>query len=254
MFKLNKNNESGRSMVEMLGVLAIVGVLSVSGIAGYTTAMNAHRANKAINRMMRLAVVVSGQKLLGQTASISGEDADDVTLTEDTANGKFTLKISGLSEPVRTKISNMDVATAELSTDAQGNLAFTFSNDLSERSSGTQTGENSGGSGQQQSTPEKSAKNCWHEGGCSYDERIAACAQEYPPENDNADYHPYSQCTLGTSVVPDESLETAMSVAGCIHNMNGIFSNMEACCACLVPNEEMDTESCGCIPENSVLF
>lgn len=133
MQKLNKNNESGRSMVEMLGVLAIVGVLSVAGIAGYTTAMNAHRANEAINRVMRLAVVVSGQKLLGQTALIPGTDADNVTVEEDTANGKFTLTISGLSEPVRTKISNMDVATADLGTSGD-DLTFTFKNDLSSQS------------------------------------------------------------------------------------------------------------------------
>ncbi len=29
----NKNDQSGRSMVEMLGVLAIIGVLSVGGIS-----------------------------------------------------------------------------------------------------------------------------------------------------------------------------------------------------------------------------
>ena len=32
---LEKNEQTGRSMVEMLGVLAIIGVLSVGGIAGY---------------------------------------------------------------------------------------------------------------------------------------------------------------------------------------------------------------------------
>ena len=139
MFKFNKSNESGRSMVEMLGVLAIVGVLSVAGIAGYTTAMNSHRANEAINRVMRLAILVSSQKQLGQTASLSSEDAD-VTLTEDTANGKFTLTLSGLSPSVRTKIASMNLATATLGTDDQGNPTFTFYNDLGE-GSGTGTAQ-----------------------------------------------------------------------------------------------------------------
>ena len=117
-------------MVEMLGVLAIIGVLSVGGIAGYTTAMNSHRANEAINRVTRLAVMISGQKLLGQPASLSGIDADNVTLTQE--NGKFTLTLSGLSDAVRTKIQGMDVATATLDVDEHGNLTFTFANDLSD--------------------------------------------------------------------------------------------------------------------------
>ena len=149
-----KSNESGRSMVEMLGVLAIIGVLSVAGIAGYTTAMNSHRANEAINRVMRLAILVSSQKMLGQTASLSSEDAD-VTLTEDTANAKFTLKISGLSDAVKAKIQGMDVATATLGTDAQGNLTFTFSNDLSNRSSGSGTDENQDGEEEQEESQEE---------------------------------------------------------------------------------------------------
>ena len=36
---LERNEQTGRSMVEMLGVLAIIGVLSVGGIAGYSKAM-----------------------------------------------------------------------------------------------------------------------------------------------------------------------------------------------------------------------
>mgnify|MGYP001077395332 CR=1 FL=1 len=36
---LEKNEQTGRSMVEMLGVLAIIGVLSVGGIASFFKAM-----------------------------------------------------------------------------------------------------------------------------------------------------------------------------------------------------------------------
>ncbi len=53
----DRNNESGRSMVEMLGVLAIIGVLSVGGIAGYTTAMRSHRTNEIVNACSLLYVV-----------------------------------------------------------------------------------------------------------------------------------------------------------------------------------------------------
>ena len=47
--KLEKNTQSGRSMVEMLGVLAIIGVLSVGGIAGYSKAMFKYQLNQTID-------------------------------------------------------------------------------------------------------------------------------------------------------------------------------------------------------------
>lgn len=44
-----KQNQSGRSMVEILGVIAIIGVLSIGGIIGYSYGMDKYRANQTIH-------------------------------------------------------------------------------------------------------------------------------------------------------------------------------------------------------------
>ena len=51
---LNRNDQSGRSMVEMLGVLAIIGVLSVGGISGYSKAMAKYKLIKAQDQITML--------------------------------------------------------------------------------------------------------------------------------------------------------------------------------------------------------
>ena len=51
---LNRNDQSGRSMVEMLGVLAIIGVLSVGGISGYSKAMAKYKLTKAQDQITML--------------------------------------------------------------------------------------------------------------------------------------------------------------------------------------------------------
>ena len=51
---MNKNNQTGRSMVEMLGVLAIIGVLSVGGIAGYSKAMAKFKYQKGLDQLQTL--------------------------------------------------------------------------------------------------------------------------------------------------------------------------------------------------------
>ena len=48
MKKIQRKEQSGRSMVEMLGVLAIIGVLSVGGVAGYRYAMGRGMLNKML--------------------------------------------------------------------------------------------------------------------------------------------------------------------------------------------------------------
>ena len=67
---INKELESGRSMVEMLGVLAVVGVLSVGGIAGYTYAMNKHYANELLMGASERAVLVTAQLASGRGPSL----------------------------------------------------------------------------------------------------------------------------------------------------------------------------------------
>ena len=141
---MQRVNESGRSMVEMLGVLAIIGLLSVGGIAGYIQAMNSHRANETIQRLMRRAVVISGQRQLGQNASLAGFNENDGTYTmtlNEGASGNattFTMGVSGVPEEVCTRIKNMDWKIATVSDDC---ATFTFNNDLTERSSDSGSGE-----------------------------------------------------------------------------------------------------------------
>ena len=66
MMKLNRIEQSGRSMVEMLGVLAIIGVLSVGGIAGYSKAMTKFKINKSMDQISMLVANIrtlfSGQR------------------------------------------------------------------------------------------------------------------------------------------------------------------------------------------------
>ena len=71
--KSNKQQQSGRSMVEMLGVLAIIGVLSIGGIAGYTLSMRRYRANQVLDALNKYALVAYGAC---QKALIDGEITD----------------------------------------------------------------------------------------------------------------------------------------------------------------------------------
>lgn len=53
---MNRNEQSGRSMVEILGVLAIVGVLSVGGIAGYSKAMAKFKLTKTQDQLQMMVM------------------------------------------------------------------------------------------------------------------------------------------------------------------------------------------------------
>ena len=139
MTKTSITTESGRSMVEMLGVLAIIGVLSVGGIAGYRTAMNSHRANETVDRLMKRAMIVSPQLLLGQTADISGFSTTDgaytISDTVDTATaGKFKLTVNAVPQKVCEKIKSYDWTLPVIIPGTCGetnDMTFTFNNDLS---------------------------------------------------------------------------------------------------------------------------
>ena len=143
-----EQNESGRSMVEMLGVLAIIGVLSLMGIMGYTMAMNNHRANEAVNNATRLAMLLSGKRLLNSEATLSADELAGTGFewVENTDNIVLSVDVS---DAVKSKVEGMGLTVASLNTATEGKITFTFNNDLSERSNGTQTGGNSGASGQE---------------------------------------------------------------------------------------------------------
>ncbi len=150
MFKFNKTNESGRSMVEMLGVLAIMWVLSIGGISGYTAAMNTQRANDTVTHALRLATLASGKRLMSPTAVLEPSDLGSTgfTFANEDPDG-FTLTISNLSPAVIAKINKMktDLAAATVSDDGNS-VTFKFKNDLSAQStSGNNQGGNDEGQG-----------------------------------------------------------------------------------------------------------
>ena len=143
MKKLNIQNEQGRSMVEMLGVLAIIGVLSVGGIAGYTSAMNKHRANETVDCLMKRAIIVSGQRLLGQAGSLSGyADSSPYTITLSGASGNastFTMTAASVPQKVCEKIRALQWSATNITsgecTEGNNTMTFLFNNDLSDNPS-----------------------------------------------------------------------------------------------------------------------
>ena len=141
--------QTGRSMVEMLGVLAIIGVLSVGGIAGYTSAMNKHRANDTVQRIMRRAIIVSGQRSFGQSVSLEGyTDTGSYTISApDITNANaFTFTVESVPEDVCERILALSWPSATINParcSAEQDMTFTFNNDLSlrELDDGTSGGE-----------------------------------------------------------------------------------------------------------------
>ena len=144
-------------MVEMLGVLAVMGVLSVAGIAGYNSATNKHRANELLNEASKRAVVVAGQFLNRDTASlteftghnsVAGATFTDTTATKD-VNNQFTLTITGVSEAVCNHMQNMKTALiqkfepSDCATTAT--VKLTYNVDLSVENSSDPSGGNESG-------------------------------------------------------------------------------------------------------------
>ena len=145
-----KQKESGRSMVEMLGVLAVIGVLSVTGVAGFKTAIDKHRANDTLQSVMRRAVVVSSQKMLGTNVSLNEFSESDglysISLLEETKDIEspvFKLAVHGVSKSVCNQIHNVGSKYAIITPNTCDgvDMVFTFSNALSEIDSITDDGE-----------------------------------------------------------------------------------------------------------------
>ena len=119
--KSNKQQQSGRSMVEMLGVLAIIGVLSIGGIAGYTLSMRRYRANQVLDAANKYALIAYGdcQKALldGEITDItrcrdychSNETDCHNTLSFKDANLGTVADTSSIWEPYITQQSGIDI-------------------------------------------------------------------------------------------------------------------------------------------------
>lgn len=114
-----KQNQTGRSMVEMLGVLAVVGVLSVAGIAGFKNAMDKNRANTIINEAQKRATLVVPQiQLIGNDSHTLNEfvnndlgyaEFDTKVYTNKSDNlpaGQFGIKVSGVPQSICQNILN----------------------------------------------------------------------------------------------------------------------------------------------------
>ena len=114
-----KQDQSGRSMVEMLGVLAVIGVLSVAGIAGFSRAMDKNKANTIINEAQKRATLVVPQiQLMGNenptiTEFINNDlgygEFDTKVYTNKADNlpaGQFGIKVSGVSKNICQNILN----------------------------------------------------------------------------------------------------------------------------------------------------
>ena len=103
----NKNNETGRSMLEMLGVLGIMAVLSVVGVAGFKTAINKHHANELLSGAYQRVVVAMGQLISNQNVNLAEFDKDNIRsggvfLSEANTkyNGEIGIKINDVNKRV----------------------------------------------------------------------------------------------------------------------------------------------------------
>ena len=171
MLKLNKTNESGRSMVEMLGVLAIVGVLSVMGIVGYSIAMTTHRANETLSQAVRYATIISAQRQLNGGVGKPTEDRNGpytFTLVNNENNIVMTVQVP---DAVKTKLVNMDVSGVHISENGSS-VVFTFNNDMSKLSedqkvcAGKDAGSSCGGIKTCQSGTCQVNYDEWYQGDC----------------------------------------------------------------------------------------
>lgn len=93
---LERNEQTGRSMVEMLGVLAIIGVLSVGGIAGYSKAMTKFKITKTMDQVSMMVANIrtlySGQRNYSGLATANALDMGVVPAEmEGAAVGNNTL-------------------------------------------------------------------------------------------------------------------------------------------------------------------
>ena len=73
---LEKNEQTGRSMVEMLGVLAIIGVLSVGGIAGYSKAMTKFKITTPMDQVSMMVVQIVMNNVLIRYGAKSSYGSD----------------------------------------------------------------------------------------------------------------------------------------------------------------------------------
>ncbi len=149
MKKLEKQMQSGRSMVEMMGVIALVGLLSIGGIYGYRQAHNAYRATALRDIVLqgKLAVETAKRgatentlKLYAQKTSINCPSGSCATMTENGRKKTFSLssqETKGVCERIleRTEeLNNLGITVSPESCDGS-TVLITFSFDVVARHS-----------------------------------------------------------------------------------------------------------------------
>lgn len=76
-----KQNQSGRSMVEILGVIAIIGVLSIGGIIGYSYGMDKYRANQTIHD-----ITLRGTDIIARSENLTPENYEELNTIWENEN------------------------------------------------------------------------------------------------------------------------------------------------------------------------
>lgn len=67
---MNKNTQTGRSMVEMLAVLSIIGILSIGGVAGFSMANQRIRINNILDYATKFSAKgVGGRSFINLAAA-----------------------------------------------------------------------------------------------------------------------------------------------------------------------------------------
>ena len=145
---INKELETGRSMVEMLGTLAVIGVLSVGSIAGYRYAMDNYYTNEILAGASQRAVLVAAQITAGQTPSLAEFDKIETAgaffsgVVADDIENAFGIKVSGVKGSVCENlvkataetdvyIANDDATLSEVTCQDEGNeFLFVYSHDM----------------------------------------------------------------------------------------------------------------------------
>ena len=141
MKKIEKQTQSGRSMVEMIGVIAIIGLLSIGGIYAYRQAHNAYRATALRDIVLqgKLAVETAKRgatantlKLYAQKTSINCPSGSCATMTESDRKKTFSLssqETKGVCERIleRTEELNNLGITVSPESCGESTVTLTFS-------------------------------------------------------------------------------------------------------------------------------
>lgn len=123
MYNKEKNNQSGRSIIEILAVLAIIGILSVAGIAGYSKAMGYLKDQRFIEQASQVVLNIQTKYInQGNYAKLKNEMAINLgivpkNMVTNKDNHKIGHALGGEIEiyiPIDTILKNYDCHAFEV--------------------------------------------------------------------------------------------------------------------------------------------